>query len=130
MNWILECSACGATAPGDSLASVCTVCGQPYLVRYDQLPRSRDVLLPRWDMWRYAALLPLHDGESPVSLGEGGTPLIDAPTLAAAIGVRRLWIKDESLNPTASFKARGMSAAVTRALALGRSGLVVPPAGD
>src|SRR5690606_36937961 len=84
----------------------------------------------RWDMWRYSSLLPLHDGESPVSLGEGATPLHELPELARAIGVRRLWVKDEGLNPTASFKARGMSAAVTRAKALGVPGFVVPTAGN
>lgn len=81
-------------------------------------------------MWRYAGVLPLLDGESPVSLGEGCTPLHELPALAREVGVRRLWIKDEGLNPTASFKARGMSAAVTRARALGAEGLVVPTAGN
>jgi threonine synthase len=81
-------------------------------------------------MWRYRELLPLAQDERPVSLGEGGTPLLALPQLAAAIGVRRLWVKDESLNPTASFKARGMSAAVTRARALGAPGFVVPTAGN
>jgi threonine synthase len=75
-------------------------------------------------------MLPLRDGEEPVSLGEGCTPLIELPTLAAELGVRRLWVKDEGLNPTGSFKARGMSAAVTRARALGVPGLVVPTAGN
>ena len=91
---------------------------------------ARDVVTPRWDMWRYAPVMPLKDGESPVSLGEGLTPLQDLPKLAREIGVARLWVKDEGLNPTASFKARGMSAAVTRAKALGVSGLVVPTAGN
>jgi threonine synthase len=81
-------------------------------------------------MWRYAAVLPLLDSEEPATLGEGGTPLLPAPKLAADIGVRSLWIKDEGLNPTASFKARGMSAAVTRAKALGVAGLVAPTAGN
>jgi threonine synthase len=81
-------------------------------------------------MWRYRAVLPIDDAESPVSLGEGVTPLLDAPSLARALGVARLWIKDEGRNPTASFKARGMSAAVTRAKALGVPGLVVPTAGN
>jgi threonine synthase len=81
-------------------------------------------------MWRYAAVLPLLDGESPVSLGEGATPLQELPRLAREIGVSRLWVKDEGLNPTASFKARGMSAAVTRARALGVPGFVVPTAGN
>jgi len=81
-------------------------------------------------MWRYAKVMPLVDSEQPVSLGEGLTPMYDAPRLAKEIGVRRLWIKDEGLNPTGSFKARGMSAAVTRARALGVPGLVVPTAGN
>jgi threonine synthase len=81
-------------------------------------------------MWRYRAALPIDDVETPVSLGEGATPLLEAPGLAREIGVARLWVKDEGLNPTASFKARGMSAAVTRAVALGVPGLVVPTAGN
>jgi len=90
----------------------------------------RDVVTPRWDMWRYSPVMPLKDDETPVSLGEGLTPLQELPKLAREIGVARLWVKDEGLNPTASFKARGMSAAVTRAKALGVSGLVVPTAGN
>ena len=81
-------------------------------------------------MWRYASALPLQSREEPVSLGEGCTPLADLPELASQLGVRRLWVKDEGLNPTGSFKARGMSAAVTRARGLGVEGLVVPTAGN
>jgi threonine synthase len=81
-------------------------------------------------MWRYADALPLPEGEAPVSLGEGCTPLLELPALAREVGVRRLWIKDEGVNPTASFKARGLSAAVTRAKANGVKGLVVPTAGN
>jgi threonine synthase len=81
-------------------------------------------------MWRYSALLPLAPGEQPVTLGEGCTPILELPGVAREIGVARLWVKDEGLNPTASFKARGMSAAVTRAKALGVPGLVVPTAGN
>lgn len=81
-------------------------------------------------MWRYSDALPLRDKEAPVSLGEGFTPLIELPQLAAEVGVRRLWVKDEAVNPTASFKARGLSAAVTRARAHGVPGLVVPTAGN
>jgi len=81
-------------------------------------------------MWRYADALPLEEKEAPVSLGEGFTPLIELPQLAAEVGVRRLWVKDEAVNPTASFKARGLSAAVTRARGHGVPGLVVPTAGN
>jgi threonine synthase len=81
-------------------------------------------------MWRYAPLLPLIAGETPVTLGEGATPLLEVPAAARIAGVRRVWIKEEGLNPTGSFKARGMSAAVTRARGFGCTGLVVPTAGN
>ena len=128
-TWSLACSACSNTEEGSARASVCPDCGQPYLVRYDDFP-ARASVTGRWDMWRYAAAMPLRARENPVSLGEGCTPLLEVPTLARETGVRRLWVKDEGLNPTGSFKARGMSAAVTRALGLGVEGLVVPTAGN
>jgi threonine synthase len=81
-------------------------------------------------MWRYAAALPLRSREEPVTLGEGCTPIAELPEIAREAGVARLWVKDEGLNPTGSFKARGMSAAVTRAVGLGVEGLVVPTAGN
>ena len=129
-RWHLDCSACDYSQPGDTLASICPTCAQPLLVRYDSPWPMRAAIEPRWDMWRYAAVLPLRDGEAPVTLGEGATPLQELPALAQEIGVARLWVKDEGLNPTGSFKARGMSAAVTRARALGVPGLVVPTAGN
>jgi threonine synthase len=129
-TWHLDCSACAHSQAGDTLASVCPACGQPLLVRYDSPWPARASIAPRWDMWRYEAVLPLREGEEPVSLGEGATPLQELPALARELGVARLWVKDEGLNPTASFKARGMSAAVTRAKALGVPGFVVPTAGN
>jgi threonine synthase len=81
-------------------------------------------------MWRYRELMPVFDGESPVTLGEGWTPLIHARRLGAHMGIERLFVKDESLNPTNSFKARGLSAAVTRAAHLGANTLSVPSAGN
>jgi threonine synthase len=128
--WHLECSECSRTEPGKTLASVCPDCGRPLLVRYDSAFPSRDALAARWDMWRYSPVLPITDLEAPVSLGEGLTPLHELPSLARRLGVRRLWVKDEALNPTGSFKARGMSAAVTRARSLAVPGLVVPTAGN
>ncbi|MEK7402704.1 MAG: threonine synthase [Gemmatimonadota bacterium] len=127
--WRLECSACDHLQPGDTLATVCPKCGQPLLVRYDGAHPTKADLLDRWDMWRYTPLMPATEGEI-VSLGEGTTPMLDAPTIAKAVGVRRVWIKEEGLNPTGSFKARGMSAAVTRAAALGVKGFSVPTAGN
>ncbi len=126
-RWTLHCSACAYAAAGSRIATTCPDCGQPLLVSHTTSTPSRD--FSGWDMWRYRAVLPIGEDESPVTLGEGGTPLIELPALAREIGVRRLWVKDESLNPTGSFKARGMSAAVTRARAHGVPGLVAPTAG-
>ena len=81
-------------------------------------------------MWRYRELMPLFDGEAPLTLGEGWTPLIHARRLGERLGTARLFVKDESLNPTNSFKARGLSAAVTRASHLGATVLSVPSAGN
>jgi threonine synthase len=110
------------------------VCGAPLLARYDMDAArawSRDSLAAREpSMWRYRELMPLFDGEAPVTLGEGWTPLPHAPRLGAALGLRKLYIKDESLNPTNSFKARGLSAAVTRAHHLGATILSIPTAGN
>ena len=129
-TWKLVCSACGDTQPGDVPATTCTKCGQPFLVEYEGHAPRRDDLRARVDMWRYAPLMPLLDGEDPVTLGEGATPLLDAPRVAREVGARKVWIKEEGLNPTGSFKARGMSAAVTRARGLGVKGFTVPTAGN
>lgn len=128
--WHLECSGCARQEAGSARASVCPQCGQPYLVRLDSPAPRREEVAPRWDMWRYSAVMPLMQDEIPISLGEGLTPMHEVPELAREIGVRRLWVKDEGLNPTGSFKARGMSAAVTRARGLGVPGFVVPTAGN
>ena len=132
----LECSVpCGA-GPFDPRQPhhLCPGCGLPLLARYDldaARAWSRDSLRDRApSMWRYREVLPLFDGESPVTLGEGFTPLVHATRLGAGLGMPRLYVKDESLNPTNSFKARGQSAAVTRARALGATVLSVPSAGN
>jgi threonine synthase len=90
----------------------------------------RKLITGEASLWRYGAALPLAKGEKRVSLGEGATPMIELPHLAREIGVRRLWVKDEGINPTASFKARGLMMAVTRAKALGLKGVCVPTAGN
>ena len=81
-------------------------------------------------MWRYAEVLPVEDVQFQVSLGEGFTPLLQATTLGREIGVPKLYIKDEGLNPTGSFKARGMSAAISRAAELGAQAIAIPSAGN
>ncbi|HYT03873.1 MAG TPA: threonine synthase [Gemmatimonadales bacterium] len=130
--WSLECSACGTTRDADGLPTVCE-CGQPYLVRYHVAPSPETKSLlreRRWTMWRYWEWLPLAGGERPVTLGEGGTPLLAAPRLGATYGLPGLRVKDEGTNPTGSFKARGLAAAVTRAALAGARGFVVPTAGN
>jgi threonine synthase len=131
----LECSVpCGAgTLDPRGRHHLCS-CGAPLLARYDldkARAWSRDSLKGREpNMWRYRELLPLLDGEQPVTLGEGFTPLIHARRLGATVGLDRLYIKDESLNPTNSFKARGQSAAITRAKYLGEKTIALPTAGN
>ena len=131
----LECSVpCGA-APYDAHIEqhLCT-CGAPLLARYDLRAArawTRESLAPREPtMWRYRELMPLFDGERPLTLGEGWTPLIHATRLGRDLGLTNLFVKDESLNPTNSFKARGLAAAVTRASLLGAKTLSIPSAGN
>jgi threonine synthase len=133
MDWTLECSDCGTTAAPDGLPTVCTACGRPWLVRYparEHPVTERAEARRRHGMWRYRSFLPLAPGEEPITLGEGDTPLLRAPRLAAALGLGDIWIKDEGCNPTGSFKARGLSAAITRAVHGGAKHFTVPTAGN
>lgn len=132
----LECAAACGAGPFDPRERhfVCPSCGLPLLARYDLVAArawSRDSLAGRApDMWRYRELMPLFDGDTPVTLGEGFTPLMAAARLGERLGLSALFIKDESLNPTNSFKARGQSAAITRAKALGAETIALPTAGN
>jgi threonine synthase len=131
----LECSVpCGAPALDPHERHFLCRCGAPLLARYDlEKARawSRDSLAGRAStMWRYREMMPIFDGEQPVTLGEGFTPLVHARSLGAALRLDRLYIKDESLNPTNSFKARGQSAAITRAAYLGAKTVALPTAGN
>jgi threonine synthase len=135
LSWTLECSACvpSRRRAADGFPGVCESCGAPYLVRYAAPPGSEVKALLRersWTMWRYREWLPLAAGESPVTLGEGGTPLLGATRLGARHGFESLWIKEEGTNPTGSFKARGLAVAVTRAVLGGARQFVVPTAGN
>ena len=130
----LQCSrtACGNVLSHSSLQNLCPVCKSPLLARYDlavaRQTLSFEALRSRVrTLWRYEEVLP---GAPPVTLGEGMTPLIHAQRLGERTGLRRLYIKDEGLNPTASFKARGLSAAVTMAKALGATTVALPTAGN
>ncbi len=131
----LECSVpCGAPTLDPRGRHFLCSCGAPLLARYDldaARAWSRDSLKGREpNMWRYRELMPLFDGETPVTLGEGYTPLVHAQSLGSSIGLERLYIKDESLNPTNSFKARGQSAAITRAKYIGATTIALPTAGN
>src|SRR5437016_7175370 len=127
----LECSACGKKYDASKEQHLCT-CGKPLLVRYDLRRAAATLNLealksrPR-TMWRYTEVLP---NDPPVTLGEGMTALIAARRLGASMGLQQLFIKDEGLNPTGSFKARGMTAAVTRARRFGVKALAAPTAGN
>ena len=131
----LSCSACKEHYTPNRLYNLCTQCGKPLLVQYD-LERAAQTLtkaaLPSRssNLWRYREVLPVVEDENIISLGEGWTPLIHVSRLGEQLGMPQLYIKDESLNPTASFKARGMTTAVSMAKELGVKKLTVPSAGN
>src|SRR5438445_5694 len=131
----VECTICGDRHDPKRLLTVCARCGQMLVVRYDlervKTSVSKDALRQRPPgMYRFRELTPLDDGEEPVTLGEGGTPLLPLSRLGAHLGLRRLFAKDEGQNPTGSFKARGLGMAITRARTLGARGFVIPSAGN
>ncbi|HEX5604049.1 MAG TPA: threonine synthase [Pyrinomonadaceae bacterium] len=131
----LECGLCGTKHEAHRLHNLCTACGKPLLVRYDleragMFLKKESLAARRPDMWRYREMLPLERDENIVSLGEGWTPLLRAIRLGRRVGVPDLFIKDESQNPTQSFKARGMATAVSMAKELGAKKLAVPSAGN
>jgi threonine synthase len=130
----LECSrpGCGQTFDYSRRQNLCSVCSAPLLARYDLAAArrtfTREALKSRaTSMWRYEEILP---SGAPVTLGEGMTPLLHAARLGEQLGLGRLYIKDEGQNPTTSFKARGLSAAVTMAKALGIDTIALPTAGN
>jgi threonine synthase len=131
----LECTRCGAPYESETPQRLSPCCEKPLYPRYD-LPaigarlRREDLAGRPADLWRYAELLPVRDPAHAVRLGEGWTPMIDAPRLARRIGVARCWVKDEGQNPTASFKARGLCMAISRAKELGITEVALPSAGN
>jgi threonine synthase len=131
----LECTYCGSKFTDDEPLRTCPDCGKVLYPRYDlegarkALPREA-LRGRRADMWRYFEVMPVRDEANVVSLGEGFTHIFPAERLRRELGVERLLIKDEGLNPTASFKARGLSAAVSKAKELGLTRLTMPSAGN
>src|SRR6184192_2330866 len=134
----LECTACGREFDASAAHGLCPACGKVLFARYD-LAELRNALVPEdfrsrsWDMWRYRELLPVRDEANVVTLGEGMTPLLRVTDrVSAALGFHggRLRIKDEGKNPTGSFKARGMAAAISKAKELGITEVALPSAGN
>jgi len=131
----LQCSECGNLFDPGIIQTFCQDCQAPLLARYDLEKASRNLdrdafrVRPR-GMWRWHELLPVQEEENRISLGEGDTPLMSLPRLGAEMGLRHLYVKDESLNPTGSFKARGLSAAVSKAKELGIKKIIIPTAGN
>jgi threonine synthase len=131
----LECAMCGETFDADRLWNLCPNCGKPLLARYD-LAAARGILRREAiggrepTLWRYRELLPVCDPRHILSLGEGWTPLVHAARLGQAVDLSSLYIKDEGLNPTASFKARGLAVALSRACELGVGAVSIPSAGN
>ncbi len=137
MNYLthLECSYCGSKFDAQTSHTVCPECGKPLLARYDlesaRKNLHRDDLIGRIaSLWRYRELLPVREDTNVVSLGEGYTPLIHAACTGARLGMESLFIKDEGLNPTGSFKARGLCMAISRAKELSVREVVIPSAGN
>ena len=131
----LECSLCGQTYDADRLWNLCPECGKPLLARYDleaaRQAVGREAIAGREPtLWRYHELLPVRDPGHALSLGEGWTPLVRAARLAEAVRFAGLYVKDEGLNPTASFKARGLCVAISRAHELGVDVVSIPSAGN
>ncbi len=131
----LECGYCAKTYAADQLMNLCPACAKPLLARYDlavaATSMTKDALKDRpATLWRYEEVLPVQRSGAAISLGEGWTPLLDAHRLGKEIGCANTFIKDESLNPTGSFKARGLSVAVSRAYELGARELAIPSVGN
>lgn len=131
----LACTACGRTHDGGVPQNLCTSCGKPLFAHYDLVAAGRTMTKAALrgrgkSLWRYREVLPVRSDADIVSLGEGFTPLLPASRLGAPHGIARLFIKDEAQNPTGSFKARGMTTAVSMARQFGLKKLAVPSAGN
>ena len=131
----LTCSGCGRVFSVHDILTYCPDCQSPILVNYDLADARRHVdrseIHSRLKgMWRWHELLPVLDPQNMVSLGEGDTALLRLPRLGKSLGLENLFVKDESSNPTGSFKARGLSAAISKARELGIKKVIIPTAGN
>ena len=131
----LRCSSCKDSYNADELQTFCHQCQEPLLAEYDiergRVELDRDALLKRQQgMWRWREMLPVKHTKNIIYLGEGDVPLLKVDRIGAALGLKQLYVKDESLNPTGSFKARGLAAAVSKAKELGVNKVIIPTAGN
>lgn len=137
MSYLLHlyCPECGQLFAAEQVQTYCAACASPLVTRYDlprikaEVPRATVSAGPR-GMWRWHPVLPVGDPAHRLTLGEGDTPLLRVPRLGVALGLEQVFVKDESFNPTGTFKARGMAVAVARARELGVTALVAPTAGN
>jgi len=131
----LECPECGKQYKADMLQTICADCNSPIFACYDlETLKSKltkaEVRQRARGVWRWAELLPVRKEAFRITLGEGDTPLLEARSLAQSLGLKHLRVKDEGLNPTGTFKARGLQMAVARAVELGVREFVIPTAGN
>ncbi|MCJ0743821.1 threonine synthase [Pedobacter montanisoli] len=131
-NYHLKCTSCGSPYPKEELNTFCKVCHSPIEVAFElsQVMPNSVIDSNERSMWRYAQVMPLLAKKNRISLGEGFTPILELSALANKLGLDNLLLKDESLNPTGSFKARGLSMAVSKAKELGVEGCIIPTAGN
>ena len=128
----LECTHCNKHFDKNQINNYCPECLQPLVAKYLLNPNiSKSVILTgRYDMWRYSAVLPVENESCKITLGEGWTPLLDLQKTSARFDVNRVLMKEEGLNPTGSFKARGIGMAVSKAKELGIRSFCIPTAGN
>lgn len=129
ITWQLQCPSCGKQYDNNIPQTFATCCNQPLVANYDLAPASTSLIRNKQNMWRYRALMPVADPANIVSLGEGWTPIHAATKVGNNLEVRLL-IKDEGVNPTGSFKARGISAAISMAKSFGLRECIIPTAGN
>ncbi len=131
----LECSKCHQAYSHQQIQTFCPDCKATLLPRYD-LENARqkidrdEICARKKGMWRWQELLPVLHAENQIALGEGDTPFLSLPRLQKELGLRHLYVKDESSNPTGSFKARGLAAAISKAKELGVEKVIIPTAGN
>ena len=131
----LQCSDCATIYDPDKIQTFCPICQAPLLAIYDieaiRAHVDRDEIRQRArGMWRWGELLPVKDPDNIVTLGEGDAPLLRVPRVGGALGLTNLYVKDEGMNPTGSFKARGLAAAISKAKELGVEKVIIPTAGN